>query len=652
MFAFLLLFALCHSECDEDKNKEPLLMNEDCNWVGRCAFNECYCCDSRDPSSFCENDKLSNPGHWETGPDGKPCGTLYKYYLAEWGYLYPSGFVNCPNDRVSPANPDYIDETIAVLRTNYDYNGTVLPQPCKVCTEDDPCTLLTGSPTTGIFVKFGTDLNTYYNESCGTGTLPYNYIACTGNWDNGASAAGMIGRAFDAIKDHKNHIYALNEELKQIVVTAAYQTTKKIITEVFQASLSPTPLPTFDPTIYPTRSPTELDIKEEKCKSYRNEEKYIKFLGGGSSCRANINESWTGGRTCSSPYIICLPQENTPSLNIRGTPYFNDTHRYSVLQCKQECADDQRCMGFEFVADTASNRGNCTLLDDIPIKIENPNIGFQYSEIEDDLTTEVEALCFVKSYDDEESCNPSIEAKHYLNDTTLNTMLNCYCPNNRKGSYTKRVKRTVAATRYCYNDPSVEERIRKAQAHRMFHLCENWCLFDTLNPEQESWYWDPWKQCYRETYSAVGAHTGYCDRVIRNPNSIEFQFVTYRKEHFCGVTEQPTSSPVSASIITWTLSDIEESCDEACSRTGARCAAHQTMRVFSKEEELLSAFEKAGVTCQEVIMNSMVFEGWALPGNRDSLCVNRQPTLTHLSDLSSDCNRKLGGEWRRLCACY
>jgi len=639
MLAFLLLFALCHSsECEDDKNHDSLRVNEDCNWAGVCGGNRCYCCDSRDPSNWCENEKLSKPGHYVDSNDGTPCGTLYNYYLAEWGYLYSSGSVNCPNDGVSPANPDYIDETIAVLRTNY--NGIVLPQPCKVCTEGDPCTLIKGSPTTGVFVKFGTDLNTYYNDSCGTGALPFVNTPCMGNWDHGARAAGMIERAFDATEDHKSHIGALNAELKQSVVTAAYQTNKYLDSKVFQASLPPTPLPTVDPT----RSPVGSGVKEEQCESYRNEEKYIIFLGGGSSCRANINESWTGGRTCSSPYIICLPQENTPSLTIRGTPYFNDTHRYSVVECKQECADDQRCMGFEFVADTASNLGNCTLLDDIPIKIENPN-GIQYSGNEDDLHGE--ALCFAKSYKDEESCNPYFEAKH-LNDT----MLNCYCPNNRKGSYTKRVKRTEATTRYCYNDPSVEERIKKAQANRMFHLCENWCLFDTLNPEQESWYWDPWKQCYRETYSAVGAHTGYCDRVIRNPNSIEFQFVTYRKEHFCGVTEQPTSSPVSASIITWTLSDIEESCDEACSRTGARCAAHQTMRVFSKEEELLSAFEKAGVTCQEVIMNSMVFEGWALPGNRDSLCVNRQPTLTHLSDLSSDCNRKLGGEWRRLCACY
>ena len=40
----------------------------------------------------------------------------------------------------------------------------------------------------------------------------------------------------------------------------------------------------------------------------------------------------------------------------------------------------------------------------------------------------------------------------------------------------------------------------------MFHLCENWCLFETENPEAESWYYDPWKRCWREQYAGVGTH--------------------------------------------------------------------------------------------------------------------------------------------------
>jgi len=232
-------------------------------------------------------------------------------------------------------------------------------------------------------------------------------------------------------------------------------------------------------------------------------------------------------------------------------------------------------------------------------------------------------------------------------------MLNCYCPNNRKGFYTKKVKRTVNNTQFCYNDVNVTKRIQKAQANRMFHLCENWCLFETSNPEQENWYWDPWKQCFRETYSAVGVHTGYCDRVIRNPDSIELKFINYRKEHFCGVTNAPTSSPVADSNTTWILGEKDESCDDACSRHERECAAEQTSRRFSSEQELLDAFNESGITCNKVIMNSTKYIGWALPGGMgNNICVNRQLTLDHLEDLHSDCNRKIGGNWHRLCACY
>jgi len=178
------------------------------------------------------------------------------------------------------------------------------------------------------------------------------------------------------------------------------------------------------------------------------------------------------------------------------------------------------------VADPNSVVGNCTLLDDIPVTVENAKT-YRYSGNEVNLhysQTGVEALCFAKGGDD--YCNPYFEAKDLTD-----VMLNCYCPNNRKGSYTKRVKRTVATTKYCYSDSIVDERIKKAQANRMFHLCENWCLFETSDPAQESWFWDPWKQCYRETYT-VG-NDGYCERAIRKPNSIEFKFIKFRTQNFC-----------------------------------------------------------------------------------------------------------------------
>merc|ERR1719462_585343 len=315
----------------------------------------------------------------------------------------------------------------------------------------------------------------------------------------------------------------------------------------------------------------------------------------------------------------------------------NLTHRYNLDECKQECANDQRCLGMEFIPDDGSNVGDCNLIDDIPVVVTNPGDGN------------------VSCYKNSDYCNPSFEAA----DLTQ-VMLDCYCPNNRKGSYTKKVKRTVSNTRYCGSDAEMDERIKLAHANRMFHLCENWCLFNTLNPEQESWYWDPWNTCWYETYSGIGAHRAYCDRVIRNPNSIELQFVNRRAENFisCSNTKiPPTESPVEDVNVTYYLSDPAGSCDEACSGNGMTCAADQTARVFSSETDLMAAFKEAGFTCQSdnIIMNRTNWEGWALPGlGHGRICANRQPTLTlsHLEDLDSDCNRKIGKGWNRLCACY
>jgi len=409
-----------------------------------------------------------------------------------------------------------------------------------------------------------------------------------------------------------------------------------------------TRLPTLLPSKFPTLTPLDLGVSNESyCDGYANKVEDLMYIGGGSSCRANINESWTGGRTCDSPYIICLPRENTPSFDIMGQHYKNDTHRYTVQECLLECSYDQRCLGIEFVADSNSVLGDCNLLDDIPVAVENEGY-FSYSNDVtytnlDNSTTGSNALCWKKH----DYCNPNFEAEDLTDE-----MLNCYCPNNRKGFYTKKVKRTVNNTRFCDNDSSVDERIMKAQANRMFHLCENWCLFETSNPEQENWYWDPWKQCFRETYSARGTHRGYCDRVIRNPDSIELKFVNYRMEHFCTATKPPTSSPVGDNYTTWILADTLENCDDACSRSGGECAAEQTTRRFSSAEKLRDAFSEGGVECNDVIMNNTFYSGWALPGMRNSNCFNRQLTLDHLQDLYSDCNRKLGPEWQRLCACF
>merc|ERR1719415_312312 len=117
-----------------------------------------------------------------------------------------------------------------------------------------------------------------------------------------------------------------------------------------------------------------------------------------------------------------------------GNPYKNNTYRYSVSECLHECAYDQRCLGIEIV-------------------VENPNYDYVYNAADlslDRNTTGADALCWAKG----EYCNPYFEAKD-LNEA----MLKCYCPNNRKGFYTKRVQRTLNNTRFCGNDSLVEEQL-------------------------------------------------------------------------------------------------------------------------------------------------------------------------------------------------
>jgi len=294
----------------------------------------------------------------------------------------------------------------------------------------------------------------------------------------------------------------------------------------------PTQAPTKMPTQAPTKMPTQAPSKQptgNSCAAYTNNLESLEFRGIGSDCRAGLDDSGRGELFCNSPYIVCLPQENTPAL-FGGELYHTSTHRYSVSECLRECANDQRCLGVEFIPDSTSALGDCNLIDDIPLEITPVVSSFiydrtmTYSNLDSSVTNGT-ALCFEKV----DFCYPYFEAEDLNED-----MLNCYCPNNRKGFYTKRVKRTVSNTRFCGDDTEVNHRIQKAQANRMFHLCENWCLFQTENPEAESWYWDPWKTCWREQYAGVvGMHMSYCSRVIRNPNTIEMQFVNYRKNHFC-----------------------------------------------------------------------------------------------------------------------
>jgi len=647
-----ILFALTKADvCDAGLNDKVDSINEDCNYAGLCYQGNCYCCDTTAKSGdYCQGNV---PGTWV----GKKCEQATVYTQVTWGYLFETDSITCGNN--GAASPNLLSQTIAVLS---DYDGEIIYLECENCSAGSPCTFFSQPPVadSGVFLKFGTDLNTYYDLDCSQGDLPDTVRQCGDNWDNGANAYMEMMEVLDQENSYAqfitdlrtlltssgdNGLSSLASELSRV-----WHAEVELLSLTVQTTRLPTPAPTPEPTSSPTIQPIEIGTGDDKnCSDYSNSIKDLHYLGVGSSCRGNIDESWTGGRTCESPYIICLPGENTPTNDMNGNPYKPNTYRYNVSDCLMECSYDQRCLGIEFVADAGSSKGDCNLIDDIQVAVEDEG-SYEYHESHVNLDSSItggDALCWAKT----NYCNPYFEAEN-LNDA----MLNCYCPNNRKGFYTKKVQRTVDNTRYCDDDAAVDQRIKKAQANRMFHLCENWCLFETLNPEKESWYWDPWVKCWRETYSGTGEHRSYCDRVIRNPDSIELKFVNYRSDNFfsCGASKHPTEAPVSDPS-TWMLADAQKSCDDACSSQGKMCAEDNTAVVFGSETDLINAFAEGGHTCDiaDVNMSNENYEGWALPGLKSNgECVNRLPTISHLESLDTDCSRKLGGSWRRLCACY
>jgi len=656
MWALLITAAL--AACSDLYDADNPRLATDCNNVGYCLTERCFCCDTSVPKEddLCRHATADYaPGTWEAIDDcQKPIVFIkYEIYL-----LVPEGNVECLEDG-SASSPHYADFVESYFSSN-GYNGEIVPLVCKICSSSDPCSFDDINTVYGTQISWGTDLNTYYDMDCRKDTLPEMSRSCPGNPDFGAEAYLTVNTILDKDNDYAAFTSWMADKILwgDNFATVVGDDILSSTGDNFQINLTtldPTGLPSSSPTFTPSFAPSHPAVIDTSiCEEYVNDVSEVLFLGGGASCRAHINESWPGGRTCESPYIVCLPEENTPALDIMGNRYKNNTHRYTIQECKQECSYDQRCLGIEFRADDNSTSGGCLLLGSIQLQIEDENSEvippstLESSTTLDRSSTGVDALCFSK----QNSCNPFFEAEDLTDE-----MLECYCPNNRKGYYTKKVKRSVNNTRFCDNDTIVDERIRKAQANRMFHLCENWCLFGPHHPEQENWYWDPWKQCWRETYAATNMHRGYCDRVIRNPDSIELQYVNHRSASFCDASKPPTSSPVPDVNTTWYLSDILESCDEVCGRNGKVCAAEQTTRRFETEEELIAAFNEAGFDCTgesvRIIMESTRFVGWALPGLRASIvCANRQATLDHLMDLDSDCGRKIGFGWQRLCACY
>merc|ERR1712060_339107 len=471
------------------------------------------------------------------------------------------------------------EEVNAVARKR-GWNGTLKEiDSCDTCSKEYPCTLGISQnilANAGITFAFQIDFNEFYDSDCYFDSIltgKAEWVECDANYDYGVTAFNawvIAGESAGFVNDLNTHLQKTLGWTNTYIVAMATvdhfdnkwelkltsSPTRAPIMPTMSPTLAPTAVPTIIPTLAPTAVPTQAPTAAptqaptdpptqtptvtptqtptgtptqtptaaptqtptgtptqtptgtptqtptvEGCRPYANSISDIMYIGRGRNCRAGLNMSYPGGLSCDSPYIVCLPQENTP------VQEYSSTHRYSLHECKQECANDQRCLGIEFVPDNDDSRvGDCNLIDDIPLEITPSEEG--------------NAQCYEKKDDR----YPYFEA-----DDLDATMLNCWCPNNRKGVYTKKVKRTVENTRFCGDDTDIEMSIKKAQANRMFHLCENWCLFDTENPTMEYWFWDPWKTCWREQEDT----STYCTQAIEDPLTIEMQFLINRREHFC-----------------------------------------------------------------------------------------------------------------------
>jgi len=610
---------------------------------------------------------------WETTPDLTTLARLIIGYGGDDAGLATKGY------------RDYKGSIVATAKDNESQR-----QHCKICSNSSPCTHPNEpsftQPATGsyLMVTFASNFNTYYDRACAKpdGSMPLTAAAFTTNpdcqaqvidkgyearaeWaaailgsDSGVGARSMWSTlaeqptatpvAFPGVTDPEANAFGLDWD-SRISIPALYVTYGSAGGISIQALAVPTNSPSMQPSPPPTDEPTSGDCFAA---GYTHSPSDLKFVGTADHCRAGLETVWPGGTSdnmCSSPYIICLPAENTPNVgfpmeNGQTEYYKSDSHIYTLDECKRECAFDQRCTGFEFWSETGDETGRCSLIDDLPVVMENGDTSTYANEaallVETDFS--VANLGGRICYEKRDYCHPYFGASQ-LSDA----MLNCYCPNNRKGFYTKKVHRTVAATRYCGSDQAIDARIQEAQANRMFHLCENWCLFNTQDPRQESWYHDPWNQCWREQYAGVGTHRSYCYRVIRDPMTIEQHFIDSRSANMCPSNAQdntitntpaPVASPWAGSV-TWRMAGEGDSCDDVCDDNGEFCDETQTNAGDGDD------FASAGYTCTSTATGS---EGWALPAlYTDGTCL-----LRHGSTADTGCNLAVGVGYRRLCACY
>jgi len=269
--AFLL--ALTKADvCDASLNDPDDWINKDCNYAGLCHNDKCYCCDTTAESDYCQ-EKV--PGTWA----GDQCRQATVYTQVTWGYLFETDSISCGND--GTASPDLLSQTLALLSDYYD--GEIIYVDCENCSAGSPCSFFTEPPVadSGVFLKFGTDLNTFYDLDCSDGDLPDTIRHCEDNWDNGANAYMAMMEGLDQensyarfITDLKNLLTSSGDDgLSSLAseLTRVWNAEVEVLSNTVQTTRLPTPAPTPEPTSSPTGKPTVINgVHESVCHKYIN----------------------------------------------------------------------------------------------------------------------------------------------------------------------------------------------------------------------------------------------------------------------------------------------------------------------------------------------------------------------------------------------
>merc|ERR1712142_1049453 len=207
----------------------------------------------------------------------------------KWGLLIHDDDIFCPQNG-STAIPNYLTEVTNVLRDHM-YSGIILPLDCEICSASTPCDFMEGE--SGTLLKFGTDLNTYYDLDCADDDgLPVGIIRnCEANTDYGAEAYLTLTTIVDEEKDFEAFTLALMAELSKpyVYFPRMYRTTSQTPATRRVITRAPTREPTITPTITPT-APTSAPTSNPDglrigafCEDYVNKVSDLIYLGGGAS---------------------------------------------------------------------------------------------------------------------------------------------------------------------------------------------------------------------------------------------------------------------------------------------------------------------------------------------------------------------------------